>query len=112
MQYAQQTRETSATTQLDLEVASVYGTLKMGGRTTRLGSVDRNFDPIPGGKTIDYIPFDPTAKATFALLGLDFALNKKVSLLPNVEAVFYDAEGTGPDPDNDLIARLTLFDQF
>ena len=110
--YAGQKRETSPTTALHLSLASVYGTIKTGDRTTLLARVDRVFDPIPDGGTIDYIVMDPTAKATFALLGLDVALNKKISLIPNVEGVVYEAVGSNPEPGNDLIGRLTLFVQY
>jgi hypothetical protein len=112
LQYARQRRETSPTDELDLALSSVYGEVKVGDRATLLGRVDRNFDPIPGGDTVDYISFDKTTKATFALLGFDVALNKNVSLIPNVEGVIYDEVDSGPEPDNDLIPRLTLFAQF
>lgn len=112
LQYAGQKREISSTDELDLGMASIYGAVKLGERAIVLGRVDRNFDPIPGGATIDYVAFNQTAEVTLALLGIDIALSDKVNLIPNMEAVFYDAVDAGPEPDTDLIGRLTLFAQF
>jgi hypothetical protein len=112
VQYARQTRKTGSAADLDLDVASTYGALALDRRFSVLWRVDRAFDPVPDGDTIDYLPLDPTARFTFALLGLDVALHEKVDLIPNVEAVFYEGVGGDPDPEDDVIARVTLFVQF
>ena len=46
------------------------------------------------------------------LVGVDFAVRERFSLIPNLEAVFYDTPGGGPDPDTDLIARVTFSARF
>jgi hypothetical protein len=71
--------------------------------------VDRNFDPIPGGETIDYLPFSEQAKSTLGVLAVDVTLHAKVHLLPNLELVTYDAAAHGSTPAGDVVPRLTLF---
>ena len=56
--------------------------------------------------------FKITRAPTLALLGLDFALGKRINLIPNIEAVFYSGVGGAPAPDDDLIARFTVFARF
>lgn len=109
--YARQVREGGGPN-LALDLASVFGWVKMGERATFLGRLDRMFDPNPEGDRIPYLPFDPSARSTFVLAGVDFALHPKVNVIPNVETVLYDAPNGGPDPDSDLAARITLFYRF
>lgn len=70
--------------------------------------VDHMFEPNPAGEEIDYIPFSSQAKSTFLIGGIDIQLHPKISLLPNIEAVFYGENKQGISPKTDLIARLTL----
>jgi hypothetical protein len=78
-------------------------------RVTLLGRVDRNFDPIPGGDTIDYMPFSEEAKSVFGLVGVDVTLAKSVHLIPNVEVTRYDEAADGTRPGDDVVPRVTLF---
>lgn len=110
--YSRQHRETGTGTDLDLDIASVFGVLEVKEKITLLARVDRMFDPNPDGDRIAFIPFDPTARSTLVLLGVDFAVRERLSLIPNIEVVFYDTPGGGPDPDDDLIARITLSATF
>ena len=110
--YGRQHRETGPGTDLDLDIVSVFGVFELKEKINLLARIDRMFDPNPDGAKIDYIPFDPTARSTLAVVGVDFAVRARFSLIPNIEAVFYDAPGGGPDPDDDLIARFTVFARF
>jgi hypothetical protein len=71
--------------------------------------VDRNFDPIPNGETIDYMPFAAEAKSVFGLLGVDITLANGVHLIPNVEVTAYDAAADGTRPGTDVVPRVTLY---
>jgi hypothetical protein len=71
-----------------------------------VGRVDRLFVPSFKGNGISYIPFDPTARATYLLAGVDFPVHPNVNLMPNVKTIIYDDQGDRPD--NDLIVGLTL----
>lgn len=112
VQLARQTRETGPGADLDLDLASAYAVFQLRDNMSLLARVDRMFDPNPDGASISYIPFDPTAESTLLLVGLDFAIGKRVNLIPNVEAVSYSDAGALPTPDNDLIARFTFFARF
>jgi len=109
--YARQERE-AAGPNFVLDVGSVFGAVKLGDRTTFLGRLDRVFDPNPEGDKIPYLPFDPSARSIFLLAGVDFEIHPKVNLIPNVEAIFYDTPSGGPDPDTDVVPRVTLFYRF
>ena len=108
LQYAHQDRDADP----DLDLLSLFGVLDLGEKITLLGRVDRTLDPNPAGDTIAYLPFDPTAEATLIIAGVDFKVHPKVSFIPNVEAVLYDGQGGAPDPDNDLVGRVTFVFQY
>jgi hypothetical protein len=110
--YAQQTRENDPGPELDLDIASVFAVFKLKEDMNLLARLDQMFDPNPDGAEIPYLPFDPTAESTFALLGLDFAVGNRINLIPNIEAVSYRRVGGAPSPDNDLIVRFTVFARF
>jgi len=70
-------------------------------------------DANPGGASIQYMPFDPTAANTFFIAGADFKVAEGASLIPNIECTVYDEpDGGGPKPDTDLMVRLTFAGAF
>lgn len=112
IQYARQTRESGPGVEMDLDLASIFAVFKLKENMNLLARLDQMFDPNPDGDSIPYIPFDPTAESTLALVGLDFALGERINLIPNVEAVSYSGVGGAPSPDSDLIARFTVLARF
>ena len=74
-----------------------------------MGRLDRNFDPVPNGETIDYMPFAETAPALFGYAGVDVTLAKTVHLIPNLEWTTYGQSPDGTTPASDLVPRVTLF---
>ena len=70
--------------------------------------IDYLLDPSVKGNGIDYIPFDPTARATALFGGVDIKLHKNVDIMPNVKYVTYDTNDEGIRPDADLYLNLTL----
>jgi len=78
-------------------------------RVAVLARADRNFDPIPNGDTIDYMPFSDQAKSVFGYAGVDVTLAKTVHLIPNVEMTVYGEAKDGSTPGTDLVPRVTLF---
>ena len=113
VQYAQQTRMETGE-DLDLRIISGFITKSLGEKIWLLGRVDRNMDPNPGGATIAYMPFDPSAANTFFIAGVDFIVAEGVSLIPDVEATMYDDPevGGGEAPDTDVMVRLTFAGKF
>jgi hypothetical protein len=122
---AQWTKQTRNTVGEDVEL-TIYSGFVAAQATEKMwvfGRVDRNEDPNPDGEKINYLPFADTAANTFVVAGLDFALWQETNdkgkliadarLVPNVEAVFYDApDGGGPTPDDDIVPRLTFVMHF
>ena len=96
--YAHQAREDG-----NFDVASIYGVLAVGNGISLVGRVDRNFDPNPEGDRIVYLPFDPTTESTLFIAGVDWAVHKNVSVIPNVEVIHYDNGSK-----QDVLPRLTL----
>jgi hypothetical protein len=110
VQYAHQIREGSSN--LNLDALSVFGFHKLTPHVSLIGRVDRMFDPNPDGHKISYIPFDPTAKSTLFLAGLDLKISEGFSLIPNVEVIRYDKREDGTQPETDLIPRITFYYKF
>jgi hypothetical protein len=111
-QYAQQTRNETGE-DVELRILSGFLAASVSEKLWAFGRIDRNMDPNPGGASIQYIPFDPTAANTFFVGGLDFVVADGVNLMPNLEVVVYDEpEAGGETPDTDVIARLTFQGKF
>jgi hypothetical protein len=112
LQVGRQVRRRTAAdgSDLALDFVSAFAAWQLSPRIGVLGRVDRNLDPIPGGETIDYMPFAETAKSTFVVAGVDVTLAKPVHLIPNLEMTVYDDPVAGPQaPASDVVSRLTLF---
>jgi len=110
MQFAHQNRQVSEGMEdLKLQIGSVFAAAKLTKKAWGFARMDRVFDPNSEGVKIAYIPFDSTAKSTFLVAGLDFRPIDNVHLIPNVEAVLYNENGTGIRPGNDVVPRLTFY---
>lgn len=109
---ARQTRQVTDGETLNIEVASVFGTLKVSEDVALLARYDRSFDPLPDGAKIAFLPLDPTARVNFFLAGVDFTLFEKFHIIPNIEAVVYDGVGEAESPDSDVMLRTTFFANF
>jgi hypothetical protein len=94
---------------LALDFLSAFAAVQLSPKVTLVGRADRNFDPIPGGETTDYMPFAEQAKSVFGYAGADVTLHKNVHLIPNVEVTLYDEAADGTTPRTDVMPRLTLF---
>jgi hypothetical protein len=111
LQYGRQGRRQSGRdgSDLALDFVSAFAAVQVAPRVALLGRVDRNFDPIPGGETTDYVPFSEDAESVFGLVGVDVTLAKTVHLIPNVEVTRYDEAKGGTRPGADVVPRVTLF---
>lgn len=106
VQYAHQVRK--GTPDLELDLASVFGAVKLSGRVEWFARFDRMFDPNPDGAKIDYLPFDPAARSNLFITGTAVSLHQNVQVIPNVEIVSYDKTG-GISADTDVIPRVTFY---
>lgn len=111
LEYGHQTRRRAGgeDADLSLDFLSAFAAIQASARLSFVGRVDRNFDPIPLGETIDYRPFSAEAKSTFGLLGVDVTLAPTVHLIPNVQVTVYDTAENGTKPGTDVVPRVTLF---
>ena len=112
LHYVRQVRKVEGSEDLVLDMVSAFIAGQMSEALNFFLRVDKMLDPNPKGDAIAYIPFDPTAKSTFFVGGLDFTPIKKVHLMPNIEAVVYETNADGVKPDSDLIPRLTFYYKF
>jgi hypothetical protein len=94
---------------LDLEFLSAFATVSVTSRLALVARLDRNFDPIPDGETIDYMPFAETARSLFGFAALDVTLAPAIHLIPNVEWTTYSRGPDGTTPASDVVPRVTLF---
>ena len=92
-----------------LEVASAYGIAKLSPKFSLIGRVDRLLKPSPRGNIIDYLPFDPSVKATLLIGGIEWYPCPYFSLAPNFETILYDRNDQGYRPETDLLFRLTFY---
>jgi hypothetical protein len=112
LQYASQDRQVATGPDQTLAVGSIFGVWDLSARTSLLARYDRSFDVNPEADKIPYLVLDKDSEFDFALVGLDYKIAKKISLIPNVEYAMYRKTDGRPAPDDDLIARLTLYFQF
>ncbi len=92
-----------------LELASTYAVGRVGAKTSLVGRVDRLFKPSPKGNKIPYLPFDPSAPATFFIAGVEFQVSPRFFITPNTVVIAYDRNEMGVRPKTDFYLRLTLF---
>lgn len=95
-----------------LELASAYAVGKLGQNSNWIGRIDHLFKPSPKGNGIAYLPYDPTARATMFIGGVEFMLSPHYRLTPNVVMTYYAKNDEGQRPATDLYLRLTLFIDF
>ena len=92
-----------------LELASAFIVQSLPNAFSLIGRVDRILQPSPKGDNISYIPFDPTAKATMLLAGVEYRFSPIFRLTPNVIWTTYGVNPDGVRPEDDLHLRLTFF---
>jgi hypothetical protein len=111
LQYGRQERREAAPGGLDLELEflSAFAMVQVTPKLAVVGRLDRSFDEVPNGETIDYMPFAETARALFGYAGVDVTLAKTVHLIPNLEWTSYGQGQDGMTPASDLVPRVTLF---
>jgi hypothetical protein len=108
IQYSNQDRQQDPR----LELASAFVVRRIRPGTSLVGRIDRIMEPSPSGDNISYLPFDPTARATMFIGGLDFQTAKHFRVTPNMVITKYEQNSQGVTPRTDVHARLTLFFDF
>jgi hypothetical protein len=96
----------------DLELATLMGVMKLGGPWSVMAQLHRLFKPSVKGNDIAYIPFDPTAKATNLVAGVEYRFNSHFTVSPNIVWTHYGVNELGVKPDDDVHLRLTFYVNF
>lgn len=112
VEYATQDRETAGGPDQAVAVASIFGAWDLGEKLSLLARIDRSFDGIPDAGDIPYLGLAADTRFDFFLAGVECRIHRAVSVIPNVEYVAYRETDGRPAPDDDLIARLTLYVRF
>ena len=96
----------------DLELATMMAVMKLKGPWSLMGQAHRLLKPSVKGNDIAYIPFDPSAKATNLVAGLEYRVNQHFTVSPNVVWTHYSVNESGERPDDDIHLRLTFYVNF
>lgn len=112
LQYVTQDRDVPGGATTTLAVGSIFGVLDLSEKFSLVLRFDRSFDANPEADRIPYLVLAKNAEFDFALVGLEYRLNKKISLSPNLEFVSYRDTGATPAPEDDIFGKLTLYFQF
>ncbi|HEU4363952.1 MAG TPA: hypothetical protein VFT13_00655 [Candidatus Krumholzibacteria bacterium] len=118
VEYVQQTRDQPSGGSYDLRVVSGFVTGKVAEKVWLVARVDRHLDADPNYSAASppgrpYFPWDASVTSTFVLAGMELVARENVTFTPNVEATVYDApDGGGPDPADDIVARVTFMFKY
>ena len=96
----------------DLELVALMGSLKLGSNTELIAQIHHLLEPSPKGNAITFIPFDPSAKATNFVAGLEYRIDQHFVVTPNIVWTRYEENDEGLTPEDDLQLRLTFFLNF
>jgi len=108
LQYSNQTGQNVP----PLKLLSTFLTHRVSENTSVVGRVDHLLTPSPKGNDIAYLPFDPTARATMFIGGVEFMVSPNFSVTPNAVVNFSERNPAGVRPRTDIYVRLTLFLNF
>ena len=97
--YTQQRRHPAIGQRLTLDLVSVFGARRLRERLWVFGRADHNYDPVPDGERIEYLPLSEVATNTLWIGGVDFELDRHVFFQPHVEIVDYGTPVSGPAAD-------------
>lgn len=112
LQYSSQDRQVPAAPDQTLAIGSAFAVWDLCPKMSLIARYDRSFDGNPEADKIPYFVIARDAEFDLALLGFDYRIASKISLIPNVESVMYRETSGNPAPDDDLIAKVTLYFQF
>lgn len=105
IQYSNQDRQDDPR----LQLASAFVVGRLGKRISLVGRIDRIIEPSPKGNNISYLPFDPRARATFFIGGVEFRAASFLTVTPNTVVISYNRNDQGIRPRTDFHLRITLF---
>lgn len=90
----------------------MFGAVDVRDDVSVLARYDRMFDVNPEASKIAYLPMEPDSKSNLLIFGVEYRPLETISVIPNVEYVFFD-DPAGPESrDGDWIPRLTFSYRF
>jgi hypothetical protein len=105
----QQRRRSASGADTTLDLVSVFGARKLRDRLLAFGRVDHNFDPVPDGERIEYLPMSERADNTLWIGGVDLELDRHVFLQPHIEVVDYSRPAAGAAVPTDVMLKATVY---
>jgi hypothetical protein len=111
-QYAVQDREVEEASDEDVAVASAFGVWQLTDRGSLVLRYDRSFDGYSDADQIPYLRIAADTPFDLAILAWEQKLERRISLIPNIEYVTYRDNGDAQAPDDDLYGRVTLYFEF
>jgi len=112
LQYAVQDREVEQAPDEDVAVASAFGVWQLTDRGSLVLRYDRSFDGYSDADQIPYLRIAADTPFDLAILAWEQKLERRISLIPNIEYVTYRDNGDAQAPDDDLYGRVTLYFEF
>ncbi len=107
--FTQQRRRSASGSDVTLDLVSVFGARRIRDRFWVFGRADHNFDPVPDGERIEYLPMSEVATNTLWIGGVDVELDKHVFFQPHVEVVDYGTPVSGSALRTDVVVKATVF---
>ena len=107
--FTQQRRRSESGSDVTLDLVSAFGARRLRERLWVFGRADHNFDPVPDGERIEYLPMSDLATNTLWIGGVDVELDRHVFFQPHVEIVDYGTPATGSPLKSDVIVKATVF---
>ena len=112
LQYAVQDREVEDAPDEDVAVASAFGVWQLTDQGALVLRYDRSFDGYSDADQIPYLRIAADTPFDLAILAWEQKLERRISLIPNIEYVTYRDNGDAKAPDDDLYGRVTLYFEF
>lgn len=106
--WTRQERRVATGPSTELALVSGFGSYRTSDKLAFLARVDRVLDANGSASGIAYLPMVNSARSTLLIAGIDYTVNRRFHLIPNIEAVSYEAVGGGAAPANDLMLRTTI----
>jgi len=109
IQYIYHIRSLENYEDIERKVLSIFSCVKIHPKVGIFGRYDHLFNANPDGSRNSYMPFYNGSPLDLVLLGLDYKLHRKISLIPNLAWVQYREEDPQISVGHDLYFKITFY---
>ena len=107
--FTQQRRRPASGGDVTLDLVSVFGARRLRERFWVFGRADHNYDPVPDGERIDYLPMSELADQHAVDWRRGRRTRQHVFFQPHVEIVDYGTPVSGSPLRTDVVVKATVF---